>query len=272
MMVEGKVVVVTGAANGIGKALAERFAAAGAAHVTCADLDGDGAKATAEAVGGSGHRCDVGRESDIVALCDAVEAAHSRIDIFASNAGVVLLDDDLKNAASASDEKWDASWRINVMAHVWAARRCLPGMIERGEGWFLQTVSAAGLLMQVGSSSYSATKHAALSFAESLAVTHKDDGIGVTALCPQAVDTRMARAGNFAGADVDGVVTPEDVAAQGVQAIEEGRFLVLPHPTVAQYAANKASNHDRWVGGMAKMRRHVFGRLAESPAAGGDRE
>lgn len=264
MEVRGKVVVVTGAANGIGKALVERFAAAGAAHVAGADLDGDGARAVAEGVGGSGYRTDVGREEEIVALCDAVEAAHGRIDIFCSNAGVVMLDDDLKNAASASNDKWDRSWRINVMAHLWAARRCLPAMIARREGWFLQTVSAAGLLMQVGSSSYSATKHAALSFAESLAVTHKDDGIGVTVLCPQAVDTQMARAGNFAGADVDGVVTPEDVAAQGIEGIEAGRFLILPHPSVAGYAQNKAANHDRWVGGMAKFRRVAIPQLAES--------
>ena len=269
MQVQGKVVVVTGGANGIGKALAEAFAAAGAAHVAVADLDGEGARAVAASVGGSGHRTDVGREEEIVALCDAVEAAQGRIDIFCSNAGVISVDPDLKNAASAGDDLWDRSWRINVMAHVWTARRLLPTMIARREGWFLNTVSAAGLLMQVGSASYSATKHAALSFAESLAVTHKDDGVGVTVLAPQAVDTAMARAGNFAGADVDGVVTPEDVAAAGIAGIEAGQFLVLPHPSVACYAQNKAANHDRWVGGMAKFRRIALPQLAGSEVGRG---
>lgn len=264
MDIAGKVVVVTGGANGIGRALCERLAVRGARHVAVADLDEANARAVAESIGGSGYRTDVSREAEIVGLIDAVEREHGPIGLFCSNAGVIDVDPDLRNAGSAADAAWDRAWKVNVMAHVWAARRLLPGMIERREGWFLNTASAAGLLMQVGAAVYTTTKHAALGFAESLAVTHRDDGIGVTALCPQAVDTAMARSGNFAGADVDGVLSPEDVADAALDGVEAGRFLVLPHASVAAYAQNKAENHDRWIGGMAKFRRGVLPQLAGS--------
>lgn len=272
MNIDGKVCVVTGGANGIGRALAEGLTARGARHVAVADLDEANARAVAEAVGGSAHRTDVSREAEIVALIEAVERDHGPIGLFCSNAGVLDVDPNLSNAASAADAAWERAWKINVMAHVWAARRLLPGMIERRQGWFLNTASAAGLLMQVGATVYTASKHAALSFAESLAVTHKDDGIGVTALCPQAVDTAMARSGNFAGADADGVLSAEEVAKAGLDGVEEGRFLVLPHAVVAAYAQNKAENHDRWIGGMAKFRRTVLPQLAESALRGEPRK
>ncbi len=267
MKVEGKVVAVTGAANGIGKALAERFASEGAAHVAVADLDEAGAKAVAEAIGprASAHRCDVSKETDIEALVAATEQAAGRpIDVFVSNAGIADVDPDLDNAASSPDPVWDRAWKVNVMSHVYAARALIPAFKARGEGWFVNTVSAAGLLTQVGSAVYSTTKHAALGFAESLAISHRDDGIRVSVICPQAVDTRMARAGNFAGADVDGVLTPEDIADAAIRGLEEERFLILPHESVHQYVNNKAQSHDRWIGGMAKFRRNIRDALSQA--------
>ena len=260
MKLEGKVAVVTGGANGIGRALAERFAREGTRHVAVADLDEAGARAVAEVIGGSAHRCDVSNEDHIRRLVAETEAAAGPIDLFCSNAGVVDPDPDIQNGASASNETWARAWGVNVMAHVYAARAVLPSMIARGEGWLLNTVSAAGLLSQIGSAVYSTTKHAALGLAESLAITHRDHGIGVSVLCPQAVDTAMAAGGTFLGADLDGVLSVEDVAEAAVRGLEEGRFLILPHASVKTYVANKAENHDRWIGGMAKLRRAYVGR------------
>ena len=258
MRVAGKAVVVTGCANGIGRALAERFAQEGARHVAVADLDGTGAAAVAQALGGAGFRCDVSDERDVRRLVAATERAAGPIDLFCSNAGVVDPDPDPNNGASAAAERWARAWGVNVMAHVYAARAVLPSMVARGEGYLLNTVSAAGLLSQIGSAVYSTTKHAALGFAESLAITHRDHGIKVSVLCPQAVDTAMAAGGDFLGADVDGVLSPEAVAEAAVAGLEAERFLILPHPSVRTYMSRKVEDYDRWLGGMAKLRRTLL--------------
>jgi len=256
-----KVIVITGGANGIGLALARRFKHEGAKHITIADLDGDKAQTAAKEVGGLGLRCDVAREDDIKQLVAQTEAKAGPIDLFCSNAGIAVTDPDFGNAASAPDAIWEKNWRIHVMAHVYAARAVLPGMIARKQGYLLNTVSAAGLLSQIGSGTYSATKHAAIGFAEHLAITHKDDGIKVSALCPQAVRTAMlGDSENDAGksAAVDGVLMPEQVADAVVQGLASENFLILPHPQVAQYMQKKASEYDRWLGGMAKLRRSML--------------
>lgn len=256
MQVQGKVVVVTGAASGIGKALAERFQREGAAGIVVGDLNGEGAQATAKAVGGVGLACDVTREDQVQALARAAEERFGRIDLFCSNAGVAVGDADPENAASASDAGWALSWGVNVMAHVYAARAALPGMIARGEGYFLNTVSAAGLLSQIGSAAYSTTKHAAVGFAESLAITHRHHGIKVSILCPQAVDTPML-GGARGSQSVDGVLSPAEVAESVVQGLAKESFLILPHEQVVTYMQRKTSDYDRWIGGMARLREAV---------------
>jgi NAD(P)-dependent dehydrogenase (short-subunit alcohol dehydrogenase family) len=241
----GKIVVVTGAARGIGAALCRRFAREGAKAVVGADLD----------AGGGVVRCDVSREDDILRLIGDTETRHGPIDLFCSNAGIAVLDPDWDNPASAADDGWARSWAVNVMAHVYAARHLVPRMAARGGGYFLHTVSAAGLLSQIGSGPYSATKHAALGFAENLALSTRDRGIKVSVLCPQGVDTAMLRGIDRGAPDRDGVLTPEAVADIVVEGLAAEKFLILPHPEVATYVRRKADDHDRWLGGMARLRR-----------------
>ena len=256
MDLKEKVVVVTGGGNGIGKALCERFAGEGARHVAVADLEEDAAQSVAEVIGGRGYAVDVRDETQVSTLIAAVEAEQGRIDLFCSNAGVIALDGPPWYATSAANDTWQAMWEIHVMSHVYAARACLPGMIERGEGYFLNTASAAGLLNQIGDAAYSTTKHAAIGFAEALAITHGDDGIRVSCLCPQAVATRMIGVVEDGGtAGVDGVITPEDVAEAVIAGIADERFLILPHAAVATYRERKTADYDRWIGGMRKLRR-----------------
>jgi NAD(P)-dependent dehydrogenase (short-subunit alcohol dehydrogenase family) len=255
MELKDKIVVVTGAASGIGRALAVRFKAEGAKLVVCADRNTDGVKETAQMVGGIAFTTDVSREADIQHLIEAVEADHGGIDLFCSNAGIGF-----GGGAETPDDKWQLIWEVNVMAHVWAARHLVPRMAARGGGYLLNTASAAGLLSQVGSASYAVTKHAAVALAEWLALTHGDEGIKVSVLCPQAVRTAMTASNPDGVASVNGMLEPEDAAEACVRAIEAETFLVLPHPEVLQYMRNKTDNYDRWIGGMRKLNRKFGGR------------
>jgi NAD(P)-dependent dehydrogenase (short-subunit alcohol dehydrogenase family) len=263
MNVSGRVVVVTGGANGIGRALCERFQREAASKVVVADLDGDGAAAVARSIDGAGYRCDVAREGDILHLVDATEDRFGPIDLFCSNAGIATGFDALsENAAGASNDEWQRSWAVNVMAHVYAARILVPRMRTRGGGYFLNTVSAAGLLSQVGSAVYSTTKHAAVGFAENLAISHRAHGIRVSILCPQAVDTAMLRSLPAGPQALDGVMTAEGVADAAIEGLERETFLILPHAQVAGYMRNKVENYDRWISGMARLQN----KLREPPA------
>jgi len=256
MDVAGRIVVVTGGADGIGAALCRRFAAAGAAKVVVADINGAGAAAVAAEIGGEAVTLDVRDGAAIAALVADLEARFGRIDLFCSNAGVGGGDPDRNNAASATDDTWQRGWDVNVMAHVHAARAVIPGMLARGEGYILNTVSAAGLLSQIGSAVYSTTKHAAIGFAESLAIAHGDAGIRVSVLCPQGVDTAMLRAGGGSAQpqNLDGVLTPAQVADSVVEGLAAERFLILPHPIVETYMQRKTADYDRWLGGMRRLR------------------
>lgn len=250
MELKDKITVITGAASGIGKALAHRFRAEGARLVVCSDRNGEGVRAVAEEVDGVAFETDVGKEADIQRLIETVEAEHGPIDLFFSNAGIGI-----GGGAEVSNDRWQRIWDINVMAHVWAARHLIPRMTARGGGYLASTASAAGLLSQVGSAPYAVTKHAAVAFAEWIALTHGDDGIKVSVLCPQAVRTAMT-AGNEGGvASIDGMMEPDEVAAECVRAIRAEEFLILPHKEVLQYMRNKTNNYDRWIGGMRKLNR-----------------
>jgi NAD(P)-dependent dehydrogenase (short-subunit alcohol dehydrogenase family) len=257
MDIRGKVIIVTGAASGIGKAMAERFHEGGAEAVVVADLNGAGAEAVAAGFGGVGVKTDVTSEADIEKLVRLTEDRFGRIDLFCSNAGVSVGDPDRDNAGSAPDRAWELGWGVNVMAHVYAARHALPGMIARGGGYFLNTVSAAGLLSQIGSAVYSTTKHAAVGFAEHLAISARENGVGVSILCPQAVDTPML--GTSRGPqNLDGVLSPEQVADIVVERLAAESFLILPHEQVTTYMQRKTTDYDRWIKGMVRLRRSII--------------
>lgn len=254
MQVAGKVVVVTGGANGIGRALCEAFHRAGAAKVVVVDLDHARAEAVAASVNGAAFKCDVAQERNIRHVIEETEQKFGPIALFCSNAGIGAGFDPLTvNAGGSSDEPWSRSWAIHVMAHVYAARHLIPRMKVRGGGYFLNTISAAGLLSQVGSPAYSTTKHAAVGFAENLAISHRADGIKVSILCPQGVETDMLRGLPKGPQSGDGDLTPEQVASNALAGIEQEAFLILPHPQVLGYMRSKTENYDRWIGGMAKI-------------------
>ena len=256
MELRDKVVVVTGGASGIGTGLCRRFREEGVRGLVIADLNADAAKDLAAELGGNSTALDVRDEEAIAIMVAETEAEFGQIDLFCSNAGILNLDGDDYWATSSDNDVWQRNWEVHVMAHVYAARACLPAMIERGEGYFLNTASAAGLLNQVGDAAYSTTKHAAIGFAEALAITHGDDGIKVSCLCPQAVDTQMIASVEGGGtAGVDGVISPAQVAEAVLAGLADERFLILPHPQVEEYRQRKAQDYDRWLGGMRKLRR-----------------
>jgi NAD(P)-dependent dehydrogenase (short-subunit alcohol dehydrogenase family) len=253
MQLAKQVVVVTGGANGIGRALSRRFAAEGA-HVVVADLQIETAAALAAETGAIAFRADVSQEADVVRLVKEAERRFGRIDLFCSNAGIGV-----KGGIEAGDDLWQRSWEVNLMAHVYAARAAVPGMLARGGGYLLQTVSAAGLLTQLGSAPYAVTKHAALAFAEWLAITYGDRGIKVSALCPQGVRTNMLRRAEFGGGTfiLETAVEPDQVAEAVVQGLAEERFLILPHPEVAEFFCRKASDYERWLRGMRRLQANM---------------
>jgi NAD(P)-dependent dehydrogenase (short-subunit alcohol dehydrogenase family) len=267
MDLNGRHVVVTGAAGGIGAALAARFHAAGA-NVVLADLDGEGTRrraATLEAArpgSALGVAADIGTEQGNIDLIAAAEAAFGPIDLFFANAGIgggTLLD--------TPEEMWDAAFAINTHAHRWAAKHLVPGWLARGEGYFCSTASAAGLLSQIGSAPYSMTKHAAVAFAEWLSITYGDQGIRVSCLCPQGVNTNMLNSGDTPGAGPASsvvrasgrVLEPADVAEVVLQAITDETFLILPHPEVLTYLQRKTADVDRWLAGMRKLQARMMG-------------
>lgn len=250
MELKDKIIGVTGAASGIGRAMCLRFAQEGAKHIACLDRDMAGAEATAALVGGTAYRVDVSVKQQITDAIDTIERDIGPIDLFCSNAGISI-----EGGVEVDDTAWQRIWDINVMAHVWAARHLVPLMAARGGGYLLNTASAAGLLNQVGSAPYGVTKHAAVGLAEWLALTYGDQGIKVSVLCPQAVRTEMTRGHEGHVAALDGMIEPAPVADACVQAIEQETFLVLPHPQVAQYMRNKTDDYDRWIKGMRKLNR-----------------
>jgi NAD(P)-dependent dehydrogenase (short-subunit alcohol dehydrogenase family) len=253
MELGGRHIVVTGGASGIGRACALRFADEGA-RVTVADLDLEGAQQSTD---GLALRTDVGSEAELQELIARAEEV-APIDAFFSNAGITGPPG---GPPDLLDEDWDLLWRVNVMSHIWAARALVPKMLERGEGYLLSTASAAGLLSQLGAIGYATTKHAAVAVAEWLDITYRDRGIRVSCLCPQFVNTPMVTE----GLDVDKlrqiatIIEPEQVADDVVAAIREERFLILPHPEVAKYMANRGATHDRWLAGMRKLQAHLGG-------------
>ena len=258
MDLDGKVVLVTGGANGIGRALCRRFAAEGASGVAVVDLDGDAAAAVAGELGSAGfaQAADVSVEAEVIAAVEATEARFGPIDLLVCNAGIGAL-----AGIEASDDAWQSIWDVNVMAHVYAARAVIPAMVARGEGYILSTASAAGLLTNIGDAPYSVTKHAAVALAEWLAITYGDDGIKVSCLCPQGVNTdllREAAAGTAGGVVLtQGVIEPAAVADAVIAGLGEERFLILPHPEVHEFMQRKASDPDRWIAGMRKLQRRV---------------
>lgn len=268
MKIAGARAVVTGGGSGIGAAIARELAARGAAGVVVADLDGEAAVAVAAEIGGIGVEVDVGRETEIAKLVDRAEAELGGVDLFCSNAGVAGP----YGGPEVGDQLWQRTWEINVMSHIWAARRLLPGMLARGSGHLNSTSSAAGLLANPGLMTYSVTKHAALAVAEWLAITYggPESGVEFSCFCPQGVATPMLEtwreedpSSRLASASGD-TITPEEAAAALLAGIEDGRFLILSHTEVQTYAQRKAADPERWLGGMQRFQAQIEQARAEA--------
>jgi NAD(P)-dependent dehydrogenase (short-subunit alcohol dehydrogenase family) len=266
MDVRDRVVVVTGGASGIGRAMSRAFAGRGAAGVAVADIDGAGAEWVAEELRSAGHTAlaatvNVADEGEVVALVEEVERTFGPVDLFCANAGIIV-----EGGVEVPDRDWERMWAVNVLSHVYAARAVLPRMIERHEGYLLHTASAAGLLTQLGSAPYSVTKHAVVALAEWLSITHAADGIKVSCLCPQGVWTGMTGVPDEAMAQVlsatagrNGMLAPEDVALTVLEALADERFLVLPHPEVAMFEQRRAGDRERWLRGMRRIQGEITG-------------
>ncbi len=255
MQLTGKHVVVTGGAGGIGEALCEAFAAAGAARIVVADLDGEGTERVAKAVGGVAAPLNVRDPEALTAMVERAESDGGPIDLFCSNAGIGI-----HGGPEVDDDGWQAIWEVNLMSHVWLARVLVPRMLARGGGYLLNTASAAGLLAQIGSAPYSVTKHAAVAFAEWLAITYGAKGLKVSILCPQAVRTAMTAGTEDGGvAGVDGMMEPDEVARSVVQGLADERLWILPHPEVEAYVRRRAEDPDRWIAGMQRLQARYEG-------------
>ena len=257
MDIRGKVAIVTGGASGIGAGLAKRFADDGARGVVVADMNLERAQGVAREIGAVAvaMHCDVSREADIQALVAATRERFGQVDAYISNAGILGK----MGGFELEDALWDKMWQVHGMAHVWAARAVVPEMVERGEGFFLVTASAAGLLNIVESAPYGVTKHAALAFAEWLRIAYGRRGVRVSCLCPQSVQTDMVT-GDAGSAGYDGILSTAQVAQEVVDTMRNEHFLVLPHPQVIDYFRAKGQDYDRWIGGMQKLHaRHASG-------------
>ncbi len=249
MELTNRIAVITGGSGGIGRAMAKAFLAEGARGIVLADLNADAVATTAEELGVDGLACDVTNEQDITDLTNYALEKYGQVDLFCSNAGAGgegLLTD-------ATNEVWQKQWDLHLMSHLYAARAVLPSMLERGEGYLMNTASAAGLLAAIGSGPYTVTKAAAVKFAEFVSITHGDQGIRVSVLCPQGVNTAMAPR-SLGDGQTDGIIEPEDLAQVVVETIREERFYVLPHPEVEEYVRRKGDNIDRWLHGMRRLR------------------
>ena len=263
MELASKVVVVTGGGNGIGAAMCRRFAREGAEKVIVSDIDGDAAYRVAEEINGIAIACDVADETSVQRLVDETIQACGRIDVFCSNAGITV-----KGGIESSNDDWQKMWDVNVMSRLYAARAVIPSMLERGNGYLVHTASAAGVLTEIGSASYSATKHADVALAEWLSVCYGRQGIGVSCVCPLGVAT------DFLDND-DPIhrylhlhaITPDDVAESIVDGITEERFLILPHPEVAEFFSMKTDDHDRWIKGMQRLRQKLTREIEKKKAA-----
>ncbi|MEC3860689.1 SDR family oxidoreductase [Mesobacterium sp. TK19101] len=256
MRIDGQIAVVTGGGQGIGRAICRALAANGA-RVMVSDLDPAAAARVAAEIGGAAQVCDVTDPDQIAALVKATEDQLGPVDIWISNAGFARGEPG--GAASASDAHWQASWDVHVMAHLRAARLLIPGMQARGHGALVNVASAAGLLCQIGDAAYSATKHAAVSLAQSLAITHGDKGIHVAVVCPLFVATPLLGYDDDAPENTpnDRVILPADVAQALIDGLEQDRFLILPHPEAGAYFQRRAADTDRWIKGMSALRRTV---------------
>ncbi len=251
-MFKDQSIAITGASGGIGRAIAEMFIAQGA---KVAISDREAPMATAKEIGATAFACDVTDEQAVTDFIAAAQAENGPIDIFVANAGVGYGDP--SHAASASNKAWELSWGVNVMGAVYGARAVLPSMQARGAGRIVIIASAAGLLNQIGSASYSATKHAAVGFAESLAIAHWDEGIKTHCVCPQYVRTNMTKGMAMAEGHPDGLIEPADVATALLKAISDNKFMVLSHPIVSEYFKDKGSDYQSYITGMNKLKQKV---------------